>query len=273
MIDNDSCRPTRAAANVVATLAVGALLLGTGSAAAETFRANYAISIIGLSIGNAYATAALAPNSYKIDIGVQLSGVAALVSNAKGAATASGAIADASVLPAAYANTSANAQETRTIRMGLDAGTVRAIDIQPPFPDPGERVPVTDDMKRGILDPVSALLMRVPDGQPLVGPPACARKIPVYDGLVRFDVSLSFVATKDVQTRSYKGPVTVCAARYTPIGGYKRDSSSMRYMANNRDMEVWLAPYEKMRIVVPYHISIRTSAGVLLVQAADFRFE
>ena len=45
--------------------------------------------------------------------------------------------------------------------VSLDAGSVRAIDIQPPFPDPELRVPVTDAMKRNILDPISALLMRV----------------------------------------------------------------------------------------------------------------
>jgi hypothetical protein len=247
------------------------VLLGTPTVGrADNFQATYALSIIGLSIGSAYAKATLDQTSYHVDIGVKLSGVAALVSNAKGAATASGAIASADVLPSAYANTSANSQETRTVRIGLDAGTVRAVDIQPPFPDMGERVPVTEPMKQRVLDPVSALVMRVPDSQPLVGPSACNRTLPVFDGLVRYDVSLSYVATKDVQTRGYSGPVTVCSARYTPIGGFKRDSVSTRYMANNRDMEVWLAPVAAAHIVVPFHISIRTSAGILLIQAAEF---
>lgn len=256
---------------VLGTLAV--LPLAATPAVAETFRATYALSIIGLSIGHAYASASLQPNAYKIDIGVKLGGVASLVTDAKGAATASGAIANGTVLPTAYANTSANSTETRTVRMGLDAGSVRAIDIQPPFPDPELRVPVTEGMKRNILDPISALLMRVPDGQPLVGPAACNRTIPVYDGLVRFDVTLSYVGTKDVQTRGYKGLVSVCSARYTPIAGYRRDSSATKYMANNHNMEVWLAPYEKAQIVVPYYISIKTSAGTLLIQAADFKLE
>lgn len=256
-----------------AMLAMALAAATTPPAYAETFRATYALSMIGLSIGNAYATAALQPDAYKIDIGVKLAGVAALVSNAKGAATASGAIAGTGVLPAAYANTSANAQETRTIRMGLDAGNVRAVDIQPPFLDASDRVPVTDIMKRGILDPVSALLMRVPDGQPMVGPNVCDRKLSIYDGLVRFDVALSYSGTRNVQTRGFAGPVTICTARYTPIAGYRRDSSATKFMADNRNMEVWLAPYEKVRIVVPYLVSIRTSAGTLLVQASDFHLE
>ena len=193
--------------------------------------------------------------------------------NAAVTATATGTIAGADVLPTGYANSSSNAQETRTVRIGLEGGNVRALDIQPPFPDMDARVPVTDAMKRGVLDPVSALLMRVPDGQPLVGAAACNRRLPVYDGLVRFDVTLSFVGTKTVSTRGYNGPVTVCAARYVPVAGYKRDSQSTRTMADNKDLEVWLAPFEAMRIVVPYRISIRTSAGTLLIQPAEFRLE
>ena len=60
----------------IATLGALALLLLATPASAQTFRANYALSIIGLSIGNAYATADLQPNAYKIDIGVKLGGVA-----------------------------------------------------------------------------------------------------------------------------------------------------------------------------------------------------
>ncbi len=78
---------------------------------------------------------------------------------------------------------------------------------------------------------------------------------------------------REAQTRGYAGPVTGCAARYLPLAGYKRDSSATRYMAENRDMEVWLAPLERARVVVPFHIAIRTSAGMLLVQAAEFRLE
>ena len=239
-------------------------------AQAETFRATYALSIIGLPIGQANAAAALEPTSYKVDLGLRLSGVAALVSKARGAATANGQIANSTVLPAAYANTTANSNETRTVRMGLTAGTVRAVDISPPFLDMEGRVPVTDQHKTGILDPVSALVMSVPAGRPLVGPTACDRTLPIYDGLVRFNVTLTYVGTKEVRAKGYSGPVTVCAARYTPIAGYKLDSESTKFMAANRNIEAWLAPVEGPHVVVPYYISVGTKAGTLVIQAIDF---
>ncbi len=251
---------------------LAAVALCVSSAQAESLRATYALSIIGLPIGTADASAALEPDSYRIEIGLRLTGLAALVSKAKGAAAANGQIANSTVLPAAYANTTANATETRTVRMGLAAGTVRAVDISPPFLDMEGRVPVTEAHKARILDPVSALVMTVPPGEPLVGPSACDhRTLPVYDGLVRFNVTLAYVGTRQVQAKGYSGPVTVCSARYTPIAGYKLDSQSTKFMAENRNIEAWLAPVEQAHVVVPYYISVGTKAGTIVIQAVDFQ--
>ena len=261
----------RAAARPLGLLAsVAACGLAVSNARAESLRASYALSIIGVPIGNADAAASIEPGGYKVDIGLRLSGLAALVTKAKGAATANGAIANSAVLPNAYANTTANANETRTVRMGLASGTVRAVEISPPFLDMDERVPVTQAHKTSILDPVSALVMSVPAGQPLVGQTACDRTIPVYDGLVRFNVSLFYKGMRNVHAKGYTGPVSVCSARYTPISGYKLDSQSTRYMAQNRDMEVWLAPMAQAHVVVPYYIKIGTKQGSLVIQAVDF---
>jgi len=60
----------------------------------------------------------------------------------------------------------------------------------PAFEDKEGRIPVTEANKRNIVDPTSALIMPVPEGEPLIGPAACNRTIPVYDGYVRFDVTL-----------------------------------------------------------------------------------
>lgn len=251
-----------AAAGVFAGVSAGA--------AADTLRAHYAVSLMGLTIGQASAVATLEPNAYKIDLGVKLTGLAAMVNKTKGAATANGALVNAAVAPAGYANTTANANETRTVRMGLSAGAVRAVDISPPFLDMDERVPVTDAHKQAVLDPVSALIMTVPPGAPLLGPAACDRVIPVFDGLVRFNITLAYTGAKTVQGKGYSGPVTTCAVRYTPVAGYKRDSKSTQFMADNKTMEVWLAPIESARLVVPYYISIGTTAGTLAIRANEF---
>jgi hypothetical protein len=258
------------AAGVVWALVFG---LGLASARSDEFRARYSVSLIGFHIGEASAVGSVGPTSYRIDLSAKLTGVAAMVANLKLALGASGAVRKSGVAPFTYATTSANTQGTRTVRMSLDAGNVKAVEIYPPFEDREGRIPVTEANKRNILDPTSALIMAVPEGQPLVGPAACNRTIPVYDGYVRFDVTLHYVGVRDVSVKGYTGPVSVCAARYTPISGHKRDSKSTRFMAENREIEAWLAPVQRAHVVVPFHIALMTLAGAAEIDAVEFSVE
>jgi hypothetical protein len=248
-----------------------AFALAADPAGAETLKAHYSLSIFGLSIGSASAAGVIEPRNYKIDIAMRTTGLANMINSTRGAASASGALLREGPVPAAYANTMSNSSETRTVRMSLNANSVRAVEVRPEPWDAAFRIPVTESAKRNVIDPVSALIMSVPDGQPLIGPAACNRTIPVFDGVTRFDVHLSYVDTRSVRTRGYSGPVSVCAARYTPISGHRPDSSSTRYMAENSDMDVWLAPLPNVRAVVPYRIDIRTTAGMLTIDAAEFQ--
>ncbi|GLI92537.1 DUF3108 domain-containing protein [Methylocystis echinoides] len=268
--------PTRAATlhmirmNLRAS-AMAAVVAGlAGAAQAETLKAHYALSLMGISIGNAYASGVLDRN-YRIDISMRTTGLANLVNNTKGAATASGGLTAAGPSPAAYANTTSNEEDVRTVRMSLASNAVRMVEVKPEPWDADQRIPVTDGNKRRVVDPVSALIMSVPQGQELTGPAACNRTIAVFDGVTRFDVALSYAGERSASTAGYSGPVAVCSARYTPIAGHRPDSKSTRYMAENRDMNVWLAPLPESRVVVPIHIDVKTGAGDLVIEASDFQ--
>jgi hypothetical protein len=241
-----------------------------GAGQAETLKAHYALSLMGISIGNAYASGVLDRN-YRIDISMRTTGLANLVNNTKGAATASGGMTAAGPSPAAYANTTTNEEDVRTVRMSLASNAVRAVEVKPEPWDSDQRIPVTDGNKKRVVDPVSALIMTVPQGQELTGPAACNRTIAVFDGVTRFDVALSYAGERSASTAGYSGPVAVCSARYTPISGHRPDSKSTRYMAENRDMNVWLAPLPEAHVVVPIHIDVKTGAGDLVIEASDFQ--
>lgn len=243
----------------------------SADARAETIHAQYSVSLIGLSIGSATASGVIEPQNYHLDIGLKTSGLANLVNNTKGAATATGALAALGPAPASYANSTVTQVETRTIRMALAGNNVRVLEVKPEPWDAPARVPVGENNKRNILDPVSALIMRVPAGAPLVGPTACNRAIPVFDGVTRFDVQLSFVETRTARTRGYAGPVSVCSARYTPIAGHRPDSAATKFMAENGEISVWLAPLPGAHVVVPLRMDIRTTAGMLVIDAAEFQ--
>ena len=256
----------------VCLLGSTACLLGpcTG-AGADTLRAHYSVTLLGLRIGDLYADGSLQPQNYRMDLNARLTGLAAMVSNVKMALASTGAMTKkGAVAPSTYATSAENSNETRTLRMALAAGTVKGIEITPPPEFRGDRVPVTEANKRNILDPTSALIMPVPVKDALVGPAACERTLPIYDGYARFDIALHFQGVRDVRVAGYSGPVSVCSARYRPISGHLVNSRSTAFMAQNEGIEVWLAPIEHAHVVVPLRVVMPTMTGELDIEAVDF---
>lgn len=250
-----------------------ATLAGLAGARAETWRAVYNVSLIGLPIGTADVNGQVSPTAYRIEANAKIVGLATMLSNAKGAATGAGAIADGRVLPASFATTAANSKMTRTVRMALNEGVVTGVDISPPVEEKPGRVPLRQQDERGIVDPVGATIVPVAANQPLIGPAACNRSIPIFDGYTRFDLRLSYVGQRRVAAKGYSGPVVVCSARYVPIAGHNPDRPAVKFMINNKQMEVWLAPIEPAHVLAPFRASVGTMIGTLVVEASEFRLD
>ena len=81
---------------------------------------------------------------------------------------------------------------------------------------------------------------------------------------------MSFTGLRDVSTKGYTGKVAVCAVRYTPISGHRRDRPATKYMADNRELEVWLAPVGNTKVFMPFHISAQTMIGMVEIDATRF---
>lgn len=243
-----------------------AVLAANPAVAADSLKVGYSIRLLGLSMGSAGLNATLGPSSYDIEMSAQLSGIASVVSKAQGGARSSGSIEQGRVQSRAYATATSNSKETRTVRMALNSGAVRSVEVTPPLEPHPDRVPITDAHKRGVIDPLSALVMPVV-GADLTGPAACNRTIPVFDGYARFDVTLSYAGTQQVRSPAYSGPVAVCKARYKAVAGHRTNRKQTNYMENNRQIEVWLMPVEGARVVTPYKIAMATQVGQLVIEA------
>jgi hypothetical protein len=250
--------------------ALAALTLALAApAGAETLKARYGISMLGVPIGQATMSGEFG-QSYSLELYLKLTGLASMVSDSKGSAKSTGALAGGRVEAQTYATTASAKDATRTVRMAISGGAVRGVEISPPFEDKPGRVPLTEAHKRGVLDPLSALVMALPSGQPAVGPAACNRTLPVFDGYTRFDVTLSYVGARNVSGAGYNGPVSVCATRYTPIAGHRADRPQTKFMAENRQMEAWLAPVGQSGAAIPYRIAVKTQIGMVVIEAKEF---
>jgi len=252
---------------VGAAFAVAAL---AAPASGATLKVTYAISLIGLPIGTASIAAEINNGRYGVEGQARLSGLATLVNNARGASSGHGALVEGRVSPSDFATTASSATSTRTIRMSIQNNAVAGVDISPPYDDKPDRVPLRAEDKRNIVDPVGAYIVPAPATGPAVSPAACERTIPIFDGYTRFDLKLSYGGEKQVSARGYKGAVAVCNVRYVPVAGYRRDRPATKFMAENKDVQVWLAPVEGTGVLAPFKISVKTMVGTLAIEASEF---
>ena len=44
-------------------------------------------------------------------------------------------------------------------------------------------------------------------------------------------------------------------------------------MAENKDLEVWLAPIASDHVLIPFRVSVRTMIGTTVVEASEFRVD
>ena len=259
-----------------ARLMLAAVAAGLGPAAAgaaDVLHVSYRVSLVGLPIGAANLKAELSPTNYSIRADAKLTGLARLFSNARGASAGEGSIVAGRVSPATFATIAASSEMTRTIRMAIAGNSVTGVDIAPPYEDKPDRVPLGPHDEQNIVDPVGAVVFPAPASGPLVSPAACNRKIPIFDGYTRFDVDLAYVGERNVKAKGYEGPVAVCSIRYVPISGHRRDRPATKFMAENKDLEVWLAPIERDHVLIPFRVSARTMIGTTVIEASEFRVD
>jgi hypothetical protein len=91
-------------------------------------------------------------------------------------------------------------------------------------------------------------------------------------GWTRYDVHLSYKETRAIDggAKTYSGRIIVCAARYVPVAGHRSTRKAVQDMADNKRLEVWLAPVANMPVLVPFRILIGTDLGDLIIYATHF---
>jgi hypothetical protein len=156
------------------------------------------------------------------------------------------------------------------VRMELRDGAVTRLDVTPPLPDLPDRVPMTDAHRRGVVDPLTAGLVPAPATGDVLSPSACQRTLPMFDGGHRYDMALAFKRMDAVQAEpGYGGPVAVCAMAYRPLAGHSPSGWRVKHLIG-REMEMWLAPVEGVRLLAPFRIAVPTLLGTAMLNAMRF---
>jgi hypothetical protein len=245
---------------------------GNGVAFAQgKLDARYVVTLAGLPIGRGTWVIDIGDDSFTAAASGATSGLLQVFASGQGQTAVRGTVSGGQPLPASYASHIVNDQKIDDVRMVISSGAVKESRVDPP-PDVGpDRVPVTDAHRRGIADPMTASLIRVPGSGDPLAPSACQRTLAIFDGRMRYDLQLSFKRLERVSTeKGYQGTAAVCAVRFSPIAGHVPDRAAIKYLVQLRDIELWLAPISGTRVMVPYRASVPTPIGLGVMQATQF---
>jgi hypothetical protein len=241
------------------------------SSAQGRLDARYVVTLSGLPIGQGAWVIDIGDDHFTASASGATAGLLQVFASGQGQSAASGSISGGQLVPSSYASRIVTGDKSDEVRMVISAGAVKELAANPPTVASPDRVPVTDAHRRGVSDPMTASLIRVPGSGDTSVPQACQRTLSIFDGRMRYDLQLAFKRLERVRSeRGYQGVAVVCAVRFSPIAGHVPERYAIKYLVQLRDIELWLAPIAGTRVMVPYRVTVPTPLGLGVMQATQF---
>jgi Protein of unknown function (DUF3108) len=233
--------------------------------------AHYVVTLSGLPIGRGAWVIDIGDSYFNAEATGATAGLMQVFASGQGQSAARGTISGGQLVPSTYASRIVTGDKSDEVRMVINAGTVKELAANPPTVASPDRVPVTEARRRGVSDPMTASLIRVPGSGDALAPQACQRTLSIFDGRMRYDLQLAFKRLEGVRADpGYQGVAVVCAVYFSPIAGYVRDRYAIKYLMQLRDIELWLAPIAGTRVMVPFRVTVPTPIGLGVLQATQF---
>lgn len=261
-------RWTTLAAPVVALCAA---LAPCDAGAQARLDARYTASLAGLPIGEGSWQIVIGEGEYSATARGTTTGLMKAFTGGHGQTVTQGTLQAGRPVLSSYTASIQSYKKGNEISLKVDGGAVKDLKLDPPAETEPERVPVTEASKSGVLDPMTATLVRMSGNGELMSPEACQRKLPVFDGRLRYDLNLAFKRMDQVKAdKGYAGPVVVCSVYFTPVAGYIPTRAAIKYLKEQRNIEIWLAPIAGTRVLVPFRVEGPTPVGRAVLEADEF---
>ena len=257
---------------ILAAIALVAPFIAAANARAEgKLEAQYIASLAGIPIGKGSWAIDIGDTQYTAAASGMTTGLIKLFTGGRGSGAAQGMLSGGRPTSSTYSATIKTSRHTDEVRMTVAGGVAKDIKIEPPLEPNPKRVPVVDEHRHGVIDPMTASLVMMSGSGDLRGPQACERNLAVFDGKLRYDLKLAFKRMENVHAeRGYVGSAVVCSVRFAPVAGFVPDRAAIKYLSESRDIEVWLAPIAGTRVMVPFRAQVATPFGLGVIEAVQF---
>ena len=243
----------------------------TPASAQGRMEARYEATLAGISVGKGSWAIEIGDDSFSAYAEGATAGLLKAFAGGNGTGASQGRIVGGALVASSYTATMTSSKKSETIRMALANGNVRESVIDPQPPVDAGRIPVTDAQKKGVFDPMTGSMLRVPGTTELMSPDSCRTGAGIFDGRLRYDLRLDFKRLETVRAeRGYQGPALVCAIYFTPVAGYIPDRPVIKYLAQERRMEIAFVPIAGTRVLVPFRLVIPTPFGPAMLEATSF---
>jgi Protein of unknown function (DUF3108) len=241
------------------------------AAAQGKLDAQYEATLSGIPVGKGAWTIEIGDDQFQASAAGGTAGLMKTFSSGSGTGASQGRVVNGALVATNYTASTTTSKKSETIHITLEKGNVKEFGIDPVPPVDADRIPVTDAQRRGVFDPMTASLLRVPGTGDPVSAEACHSGAPIFDGRMRYDLKLDFKRMEMVRAdKGYRGPAVVCAVYFTPVAGYIPDRPVIKYLAAQRDIEITFAPLAGTRILVPFRLRIPTPLGMAMLEASQF---
>ncbi len=255
----------------LSTALLFAVLPQAGALAQARLDAQYEATLAGIPVGRGSWTIEIGDDQYSASAFGGTTGLFKAISNGSGTGAAQGRVVNGALIANNYSASTTTSKKTEAIHITLANGNVKESGIDPTPPVDPDRIPVTDAHKKNVFDPMTASLLRVPgNGDPL-SPEACRAGAAVFDGRMRYDLSLDFKRMETVKAdKGYYGQAVVCSIYFKPIAGYIPDRPVIKYLQSARNIEIAFVPIPGTRFLVPFRMVVPTPLGTAMLEATQF---
>ena len=250
--------------------AVGVSLPAPASAQGRV-DARYEATLSGIAVGKGTWTIEIGDDVFSASAQGGSAGLLKAFSGGSGSGASQGRVVNGALVSTAYVATTTTSKKSETIRLTMANGGVKDFSIDPVPPVDPDRIVVSDAHRKNVLDPMTGSMIRVPGTGEVLTPEACRTGTGVFDGRLRYDLKLDYKRMETVKAENgYHGPAVVCAIYFTPVAGYIPDRPVIKWLANQRNMEVAFVPVAGTRILVPFRMMIPTPLGPAMLEATTF---
>ncbi len=238
-------------------------LFGTAvPAAAEThaFRAEYSVSLLGLTIGRGTFESSFTPDRFTIKGSVGSAGLARVFDKTSAVTEVQGAVRRDTAQPRSYRITYTSGSKKGDTTIRFSGNGVDSFENVPPTPKRDRWVPLTDDALRAAVDPLTSTLIRTDDPAAV-----CDRTVRFFDGELRADLRFSHRGTTAVP--GFAGEGVICDVSFVPVAGYQQGRNQIDFLKNRSRISITFVRLGETGFYTPASAQVGTQVGTLRVTA------